>query len=214
MLWRVKAKQARLLPAKFIQPCLGVDSDKVPTGEGWIHEIKHDGYRMQVRKDGARVRLFTRRGFDWTERYPRIVAAARRVKAASFTMDGETVCVSEDGIADFARLHSRCFDREAIFYAFDLMEFDGADMKPAQLIERKERLRKLIRRPDGIHFVEHDTDGGTELFRAACELGIEGIVSKRAAGRYMPGPKRCQSWRKTKNKRAPGYLRVRDGMEG
>lgn len=76
MLWHVKAKPARLLPAKFVQPCLGVDSDKVPTGEGWIHEIKHDGYRMQVRKDGDRVRLFTRRGFDWTDRDPRIVAAA------------------------------------------------------------------------------------------------------------------------------------------
>jgi ATP-dependent DNA ligase len=98
MLWRVKAKPARLLPAKFIQPCLGVDSDKVPAGDGWIHEIKHDGYRMQVRKDGDRVRLFTRRGFDWTERYPRIVAAALKVKAASFTMDGETVCVDETAL--------------------------------------------------------------------------------------------------------------------
>lgn len=98
MLWRVKAKPARLLPAKFIQPCLGIDADKVPTGPGWIHEIKHDGYRMQVRKDGDRVRLFTRRGFDWTERYPRIVAAARKIKARSCTLDGEAVCVEENGV--------------------------------------------------------------------------------------------------------------------
>lgn len=214
MLWRVKAKPARLLPAKFVQPCLGVDSDKVPTGEGWIHEIKHDGYRMQVRKDGDRVRLFTRRGFDWTDRYPRVVAAALKVKAASFTMDGETVCIDENGVADFANLHSRCFDKEAIFYAFDLMHVDGEDLKPMPLIERKARLAKLIRRPTGIHYVEHDADGGPDLFGAACKMGLEGIVSKRAASRYMPGPKRCQSWRKTKNKRAPGYLRVRDGMEG
>lgn len=169
---------------------------------------------MQVRKDGDRVRLFTRRGFDWTERYPRIVAAALKVKATSFTMDGETVCVDKSGVADFARLHSRCFDREAIFYAFDVMEIDGSDLKPTPLIDRKKRLRKLIRRPDGIHYVDHDTDGGAELFQAACKMGLEGIVSKRAAGRYMPGPKRCQSWRKTKNKLSPGYLRVRDGMDG
>jgi bifunctional non-homologous end joining protein LigD len=224
MLWRVKAK--RNLTAKFIQPCLAVDSDKVPTGDGWIHEIKHDGYRMQVRKDADRVRLLTRRGFDWTERYPRIVAAALKIKVTSFSMDGETVCVDDNGLADFAKLHSRCFDKEAIFYAFDLMEIEGEDLKPLPLIERKAALARMLR-PNGtplarkrrqseagLHLVDHDTDGGPELFAAACKHGVEGIVSKRAASRYMPGPKRCQSWRKTKNKRAPGYTRVRDGLDG
>jgi bifunctional non-homologous end joining protein LigD len=212
-----------MLPACFIQPCLGVDADKVPTGPGWIHEIKHDGYRMQVRKDGDRIRLLTRRGFDWTDRYPRAVAAARKIKTQSFTMDGEIVCVGEDGIADFARLHSRCFDGEAIFYAFDLMEIDGEDMKAVPLIERKARLAEHVnfsglkrggKNYHGIHLVDHDPGDGAVLFRAACKVGLEGIVSKRAASRYMPGPKRCQSWRKIKNKSAPGYMRVRDGMEG
>jgi bifunctional non-homologous end joining protein LigD len=94
------------------------------------------------------------------------------------------------------------------------MAIEEEDLKPLPLIERKAKLRKLIRRPSGIHYVDHDTDGGADLFRAACELGIEGIVSKRAEGRYVPGPKRCQSWRKTKNKAAPGYRRVRDGLDG
>lgn len=211
-----------MLPAKFIQPCLGVDSDKVPTGDGWIHEIKHDGYRMQVRKDRDRVRLFTRRGFDWTDRYPRIVDGALKIKAASFALDGETVCVrAEDGIADFARLHSRCFDQEAILYAFDLLELNDVDSKHRPLVERKALLKNLFlnrsRKPSaitGVHLVEHDKGDGAALFRAACNMGLEGIVSKRAASRYMPGPKRCQSWRKTKNMAAPGYLRVRDGMDG
>lgn len=231
MLWRVKKpRPARTLPAGFIQPCLGVDADKVPTGPGWIHEIKYDGYRMQVRKDGDRVRLFTRRGFDWTDRYPRVVAAAAKIKAQSFTMDGEIVCVGQDGIADFARLHSRCFDDEAIFYAFDLMEFHGEDLKALPLIERKARLDAVWGtllgtgrrkgRPTwresghGILPVDHDTGDGAALFRAACKMGLEGIVSKRAESRYMPGPKRCLSWRKVKNKSAPGYMRVRDGTEG
>ena len=216
MLWRAsKARPGRVLPAKFIQPCVGIDGDKVPTGPGWLHEIKHDGYRTQVRKDGDRVRLFTRRGFDWTERYPRIVAAALKLQAVSFTMDGETVCIGRNGVSDFQKLHSRCFDEEAIFYGFDLMTLEDEDLKPVPLIERKERLAKLLRRaPVGVHLVEHDTGDGASLFKAACKMKLEGIVSKRAASRYMPGPKRCQSWRKTKNKSAPGYLRVRDGMDG
>lgn len=93
------------------------------------------------------------------------------------------------------------------------MEIDGEDLKPMPLIERKARLSKLLRRVSvGLHFVDHDTDGGTDLFRAACKMDLEGIVSKRAAGRYMRGPKRCQSWPKTKNRKVPGYLRVRDGL--
>ncbi len=76
MLWRVKARPGRVLPASFAQPCIASEAKKVPDGIGWLDEIKHDGYRMQVRKDGDRVRLFTRRGFDWTDRYP-LAAAAR-----------------------------------------------------------------------------------------------------------------------------------------
>lgn len=178
MLGRLKAKPSRLLPAKFIQPCLGANSDKVPTGQGWIHEIKHDGYRMQVRKDADRVRLFTRRGFDWTDRYPRIVAAALTIKAGSFTIDRETVCAGADGVADFARLHSRCFDGEAFLYAFDLMELEGMDLKARPLAEREALLKNMFQNRTGkawhnlnrIYFVEHDKGGGAALFEAACRM--------------------------------------------
>lgn len=114
MLWRVsKARPGRVLPASFIQPCISVEAAKAPSGPGWLHEIKHDGYRMQVRKDGNRVRLFTRRGFDWTERYPRAAAAVRKLRVETVTIDAELVCADEDGVADFARLHSRCANDEA-----------------------------------------------------------------------------------------------------
>jgi bifunctional non-homologous end joining protein LigD len=216
MLWRAsKSRPGRVLPACFIEPCIATESHKVPAGPGWIHEVKHDGYRMQVRKDGDRVRLFARRGFDWTDRYPRAVAGVRRLKVETVTIDAELVCAGPDGVADFARLHSRCFDDEAFLWAFDVMELDGADLRPLALVARKARLAKLLRRGhDGIHLCEHDEGHGAALFEAACKMGLEGIVSKRADSRYKPGPKPFDYWRKTKNKRAPGYLRFRDGLEG
>jgi bifunctional non-homologous end joining protein LigD len=216
MLWRVKGRPARLKPACFIEPCVASQALKVPTGPGWLYEIKHDGYRMQVRKDGDRVRLLTRRGFDWTERYPLAAAGARKLKAKTCTIDCELVCAAADGVADFASLHSRCADDAAFLYAFDLMELNGKDLKALPLLERKARLAKLIngRGKTGIHLVDHDTGDGAALFQAACKMGLEGIVAKRAASKYYPGPKRCLAWVKVKNKTAPGYLRFRDGMEG
>lgn len=95
----------------------------------WFHEIKHDGYRMQLRKRGNRVRLFTRRGFDWTERYRWVVQSAFKLKAEDVTLDGELVCAGHDGIAEFSRLHSRRFDHEAFLYVFDLLEVGGEDWR-------------------------------------------------------------------------------------
>lgn len=215
MLWSVKARPGRVLPASFVQPCIASEATKVPDRAGWLYEIKHDGYRLQLRKDGDRVRLFTRRGFDWTDRYPAVVAGARRLKAGTLTIDGELVCANDAGLADFAKLHSRCFDDEAFLYAFDLMELDGEDLKPLPLIERKARLAKLLRRaPAGVHLVEHHDADGPALFEAASGMGLEGIIAKRADSPYRPGPKVCKSWVKVKNKRAPGYMRVRDGTDG
>lgn len=214
MLWRV-SKPGRLLPASFIQPCLATDAAKVPTGPGWVHEIKHDGYRMQLRKSGDRIRLFTRRGFDWTERYPWVVESAVALPAQSCTLDGEIICAGDDGIADFAKLHSRCFDHQAFYYGFDLLELDGEDLKPQPLVKRKAALAKLLRKaPAGVRLCEHDEGDGEALFQAACRMGLEGIVSKKITSPYRPGPKRCLAWVKVKNKEAPGYRRVRDGMEG
>ncbi len=216
MLWRVsKARPGRVLPASFIQPCISVEAAFVPPGPGWVHEIKHDGYRMQVRKDGNRVRLLTRRGYDWTSRYGWVVESVAKLKADTLTIDGEVVCAGPDGIADFATLHGRCHDHEAFVYGFDLMELDGEDLRPLPLIARKAALAKVLRRaPAGIRLVEHAAGDGQALFDAACRMGLEGIVSKKADRPYRPGPKPCSHWVKVKNKRSPAYLRFRDGLDG
>jgi bifunctional non-homologous end joining protein LigD len=205
--WRVS--RSRSLPAGFVKPCIPTVAEKVPSGPGWIHEIKHDGYRMLARKTGERVRLFTRRGFDWTDRYPAVAAAAARLKAKTLTIDGELVVPGKDGIANFEKLHSRVHDGKAILYAFDLLELDGEDLRKRPLMERKTMLVRLLRRARaGIHLSEHDDGDGEALFRAACRLGMEGIVSKRTASIYRSG--RTKSWVKVKNGRAPGYLLVHD----
>jgi bifunctional non-homologous end joining protein LigD len=211
MLWRASS-QRRSLPPGFIEPCIPTAAKKVPSGPGWIHEIKHDGYRMQVRKNGDRVRLFTRRGFDWTERYPAVRTAAAKLKAQTLTIDGELVVPGKGGIASFEKLHSRISDADAILFAFDLLELDGEDLRKRPLGERKAMLARLLKPASGIHLSEHDDSDGEALFRAACRMGMEGIVSKRVSSAYRSG--RSESWIKVKNKRAPGYLRVHDGLDG
>jgi bifunctional non-homologous end joining protein LigD len=107
----------RLRPARssigFIEPCLPSPARAPPAGDDWLHEIKHDGYRMMVRGDGGGVRIITRRGYDWTDRYPLIAAAARQISAASFLIDGEAVLADERGLAIFELLRRRTFDRVA-----------------------------------------------------------------------------------------------------
>jgi len=181
MLWRNVLLPARRTPPGFIHPCRPTSADKVPSGAGWLHEITHDGYRMLVRKSGDRVRLFTRRGFDWTDRYPFAVSSALRLAAKSATLDCELVYTRENGISCFDTLHNRLHDREAFLYAFDLLEQDGMDLRARPLIERKAMLAELLAKPVtlGIHIVEHDTGTGPALFKAGCKMGLEGIVSKK-----------------------------------
>jgi ATP-dependent DNA ligase len=112
-----------------------------------VHEIKHDGYRLIVRRDGNTVRLFTRRGYDWTDRYPAIARAAAKLRGKSFTLDGEATVCGPDGIAVFDALHRHETVTEAMLYAFDLLELDGTDMRPVPLGERKRRLAKLVGGP-------------------------------------------------------------------
>jgi len=121
-----------------------VRATKPPVGPQWIHEIKHDGYRLIARKRDDRVRLFTRNGFDWTERYPRIREAVASLRAASATIDVEAVWCDGEGLAIFEKLHSRAYDGEVILHAFDLLELDGADWRARPLDERKAKLAKEI----------------------------------------------------------------------
>jgi hypothetical protein len=120
----------------FIAPCIPIRAPKPPVGPGWVHEIKHDGYRLQVRREGEAVRLFTRRGYDWSGRYPAIAVTATLLRARSFTLDGEAVVCGPDGVAIFDALHRRGTVTEAMLYAFDLLELDGEDLRGLPLGDR------------------------------------------------------------------------------
>jgi bifunctional non-homologous end joining protein LigD len=159
---------ARARPDGFIAPCIPTRAGKPPAGPGWVHEIKHDGYRLIVRRDGPAVRLFTRRGYDWTDRYPAIASAAAKLRARSFTIDGEAVVPGADGVAVFDALHRRHRASDAILYAFDLLALNGEDLRPLPLRERKTKLARLLARsPAGIAFNEHTDEDGATVFRHA-----------------------------------------------
>jgi bifunctional non-homologous end joining protein LigD len=128
------------MPKRPFEPCIPTRGTKVPAGLDWIHEIKHDGYRLIVQRDGKRVRLFTRNGHDWTERYPRIVEAALQNRSEAFVIDGEAVLLGVDGVSDFDGLHSRQHDDEVMLYAFDALVADGEDLRKLPLSIRKTNL--------------------------------------------------------------------------
>ena len=122
-------------PAAFIPPCQPTAAREPPSGPGWLHELKHDGYRLQIHVRDSRVRLYTMNGADWTKRYPRIVEEAARLRAP-LIIDAEVVHLSKDGVADFDALHSRTVDEKAVALAFDLLH-SGDDIRRQPLIERK-----------------------------------------------------------------------------
>jgi bifunctional non-homologous end joining protein LigD len=163
-----------------------------------------------VRRDGSRVRCFTRNGKDWADRFPSIVEAAARLKAHSFLIDGEVVIMSIDGMSDFYALRSRRRGAEAVLYAFDLLEQDGADLRDLPLIERKQRLARLFGGAElqVIRVTEHLTGDGPNVFDHACRMGLEGIVSKRIDAPYRSGPSRA--WLKLKNPASEAVRRERE----
>jgi bifunctional non-homologous end joining protein LigD len=184
----------RQLPAGFVVPAQPVERDRPPTGPEWVHEIKHDGYRI-IR---ASVRLWSRKAMEFTDRLPAITAAAARIKAKSFTLDGEAVVPGPDRLSLFDELRRREGARRAILCAFDLIEHDGADLRSLPLLERKQRLTKLLRATKvGIQFNEHIAEDGALVFAHACKLGAEGIVSKRIDAPYRSGPH--SAWIKVRN---------------
>jgi ATP-dependent DNA ligase len=192
----------------FLDPCLPTRVAIAPLGPAWLHEIKHDGYRLMVRRTPDGVRIRTRRGYDWTERFSLIVEAARRLRATSFVLDGEGVILRPDGVSDFERLHARRHDDEVQLLGFDLLELNGADLRGEMLLDRKTMLARLLRRShDCIQFVEHiEAANGAIVFEHACRLGLEGIVSKRRGAPYQHG--RSRAWLKIKNPASPAMQRA------
>jgi bifunctional non-homologous end joining protein LigD len=203
------------LPAGFVPPCLPAGS-KVPlTGKEWLHEIKHDGFRVIARKIDKRVKLFSRSGNDMTERFPLIVEGMARLGAKSCIIDAEAVACGDDGIASFDRICYRQYDNTVFLYAFDLIELNGDDLRREPFVVRKATLASLLGHETvtgllrsaipGLRFNEHIEADGVDVFQHACRMGLEGIVSKRKDSYYVSG--RSLYWIKSKNPDAPAVKR-------
>ena len=202
-------ERANRRPAGFVEPCLPTKAAKPPSGPGWVHEIKHDGFRLMVRLEGPRVRCFTKGGHDWSARFPAIVDAASRLKPQSFLIDGEAVVCRPDGITDFDALRVGRRAHEVIMVAFDLIELQGDDLRNEPLFNRKQRLAQILARgPETIVYNEHITHDGPTVFEHACRLGLEGIVSKRLDAPYRSGPSKV--WLKSKNPLSEAVRRERE----
>jgi bifunctional non-homologous end joining protein LigD len=185
---------------EIVEPELATLVEKPPEGDDWLHEIKFDGYRILCRVDGVDVRLSTRHGKDWTDRFPSLVAAARQLRVKDVVLDGEVVILDSRGVSDFQALQNalgKGREKSIVYFAFDLLYLDGTDLRGEPLVERKKALEKLLRKsPEAIKFTEHVAGKGKEFLKKACDFALEGIVSKRASARYKPG--RTEDWLKTK----------------
>jgi bifunctional non-homologous end joining protein LigD len=189
-----------------IEPCLPRSAKKPPAGPGWIHEIKHDGFRIIAVRDGARVRLLTRKGVDLARRFAQIAAAVAVLPVRSCIIDGEAIACDANGLAVFELLRYRRRDHAVALCAFDLLELEGYDTRRTPIEERKGALAKLLGgAQDGIAFSEHYSGEGSIFYKHACALGCEGIVSKRLGSSYRSGHADC--WVKIKNPAAPAVKR-------
>ena len=177
----------------FIEPALASSIDKVPSGARWIHEIKFDGYRVQVHLANEAAKIFTRRGHDWTHRFKKVAHDAWHIKAASAVVDGEIVVPAADGTTDFSVLQNELKGKSTriVLVAFDLLYLNGRDLRKLPLVQRKAELKKIIAGTD-IQFSESFEIDGGEMFAHACKLGLEGVVSKVRDGGYPTG--RSNDW--------------------
>ena len=177
----------------FIEPALATSIAKAPSGDRWIHEIKFDGYRVQVHIANDAVRVFTRNGHDWTNRFKKIAADAWHLNVKSAIIDGEVIVPATDGVSDFSVLQNelRGQSNKLVLYAFDLLYLNGYDMRKAPLFQRKAALRNVISKSDILLSESFETDGATML-KQACKMGLEGVVSKVRDARYNSG--RTNDW--------------------
>jgi bifunctional non-homologous end joining protein LigD len=185
---------------EFVAPQLCETLKRPPSADGWIHEIKFDGYRIQMRVVDGEVTLKTRNGLDWTAKYPAIAKAAGKLPDA--IIDGEICALDENGAPDFAALQAALSEGKTdllVYFAFDLLFDGGEDLRRRPLTERKARLQQLLSKAGDdarLRFVEHFEDGGEAVLRSACRLSLEGIVSKRCDALYVSG--RTKTWAKSK----------------
>jgi len=177
----------------FVEPALATSIGRVPSGERWVHEIKFDGYRVQLHIANEGVRVFTRRGKDWSDRFKKIAHDAFLISAASAIIDGEVVVPAADGTTDFSVLQNQLRGKsdKIVMVAFDLLYLNGYDLRKLPLFERKAHLKRLIAKT-AIQFSESFEVHGKEMYRHACKTGLEGVVSKVRDSRYFSG--RTNDW--------------------
>jgi bifunctional non-homologous end joining protein LigD len=194
-----KGKKVSEMP-DFVAPQLCISVDRPPAGEGWCHEIKFDGYRVQLRVEDGETTLKTRKGLDWTDKFQAIAKEGSALPDA--LIDGEIVALDHNGAPDFSTLQAALSEGKTddlIFFAFDLLFADAMDIRRLPLGERKAQLKKLLEaRPKGklIRYVEHFETGGEAILQSACKLALEGIVSKKLSAPYHSG--RSENWTKAK----------------
>jgi bifunctional non-homologous end joining protein LigD len=195
---RTSARPAAPLP-EFVPPQLATLASAPPEGEGWLHEIKYDGYRAIAALAGDRCRLYTRSGQDWTGKFASVAAPLRALKIGSALLDGEIVALDEKGRSSFQRLQNALKEGRIplTYYVFDILELDGRDLRDAPLVRRKEILKDLLKgAPDAIRYSADVAGNGDKVLARACRLGLEGIVSKQADKPYVS--RRAPSWLKIK----------------
>lgn len=208
-----------------IEPCLALLVSKPPIGPQWFFEVKWDGYRLAVHKEPTGVRVITRGGHDWTDRFPAIAAAVGELEAETLILDGEAVVLDEQGRSDFGALQQALGGRggkrragEALFYAFDLLYFDGHDLTRMPLYDRRQILAGLLGEAAGtIRYSEDLGEDGASLLRYACRMGLEGIIGKHETKPYRSG--RLGDWVKVKCVQSEGFAIVgyepsRDALGG
>lgn len=200
------------MPAR-IEPCLALLVSKVPTGPDWSYEVKWDGYRLAIHIEPDRVRVITRGGHDWTDRFPGIAVAAREL-ADSAIIDGEAVVLDAEGRSDFGALQASLGGRggrkpadASVLYAFDLLYLNGHDLTGLGQAERRQVLEDIIEHPDGVIRMSIDIEAdGNELLQNACAMGLEGIIAKHRDRPYCSG--RTGDWLKIKCVRSATFLVV------
>ena len=189
-----------------IEPCLPSPAKAPPSGPGWLHEIKHDGFRILARRNGAGVQLITRAGNDFSWRFPLIATAVKSLPVRSCLIDGEAIVCDKSGLAAFELIRRRGTIASAVHCAFDLLELDGEDQRRQPIEKRKELLAELLSGPQlNLVFNECFEQDGAIVYREACKLGCEGIVSKRLDSPYQSG--RSRHWIEVKNPNAPAVKR-------
>ena len=195
-------KAARSKIPGSIAPELPTLVEEIPHGREWIYELKLDGYRMIGRVHDGKATLFTRRGHDWTHRFPTIAAALEEVKGGDAIVDGEVVVLKHDGTSDFQALQNAMRQgnhEEIVFFVFDLLYHRGCDLRPLPLIERKKMLKSWLgksKRSGLIRYNDHLSGAGDQIFTQACHNGLEGIVAKRIDSQYQE--RRSTDWVKVK----------------